>query len=65
MDIEKKHDVVTLRDLNGRKIIDYSGLEEDSMSAEAFGDELQLEFISDYNRQAYGVDIDYYEAAFE
>jgi len=35
------------------------------MSAEAFGDELQLEFISDYNRQAYGVDIDYYEAAFE
>jgi hypothetical protein len=65
MDVEKKHDVVTLRDLNGRKIIDYSGLEEDSMSAEAFGDELQLEFISDYNRQAYGVDIDYYEAAFE
>ena len=65
MDVEKKHDVVTLRDLTGRKIIDYSGLEEDSMSAEAFGDELQLEFISDYNRQAYGVDIDYYEAAFE
>jgi len=65
LDIEKKHDVMTLRDLTGRKIIDYSGSDEELLSAEAIGDELHLEFISDYNRQAYGVDVDYYEAAFE
>ncbi|NBX77480.1 MAG: subtilase [Proteobacteria bacterium] len=65
LELEKKHDVMTLRDLTGRKIIEYSGNEDELTSAEAIGDELQLEFISDYNRQAYGVDIDYYEAAFE
>lgn len=65
LEVEKKFDLVSLRDKTGRKVLDYSGEEENLMSAEALGDELQLEFISDFNRQAYGVEIDYYEASFD
>lgn len=61
---EKKFDWVTLKDQSGKMIYRYSGNLSSFTSAEAIGDEIQLEFSSDFNRQYYGFDIDYIEAAF-
>jgi len=61
---EKKFDWVTLKDKNGKIVYRYSGALSPFTSFEAEGDEIEVEFSSDYNRQLHGFEIDYIEAAF-
>jgi len=62
-EVEAPFDEVTLKDKSGKKIFTYSGKEESFPTAYALGDEINIEFKTDYNRQLYGFDIDYIEVA--
>lgn len=62
--LEKKFDYVLIKDREDRLVFTYSGDFENTTSVEALGDEIKIIFKSDYNRQQYGFDIDYYEAGF-
>ena len=62
-EIEEDFEEVPLLDKNRKKIFSYKGKQESFSSAFAMGDEISLEFRSDYNRQFYGLDIDYIEVA--
>lgn len=62
---ETNYDPVELTDRTGKRVQLYSGEKGVFMSHEALGEEMILQFHTDYNRQFHGIDIDYYEAAFE
>lgn len=62
---EAGYDKMTLRDGNGKYVDAYSGEKNGENSADALGEILQIDFLADYNKSAYGVDIDYYEVSVE
>ena len=62
--LEKKFDQVKIEDKEGKEVFVYTGELESFNTVEVLGDTLVIQFTSDFNRQNYGFDIDYYEAAF-
>jgi len=56
-------DRVILKDGQGNFISEYKGKLGDFWSADALGDTLVVEFISDFSMAAYGFDVDSYEIA--
>ena len=53
-----------IEDKEGKEVFVYTGELESFNTVEVLGDTLVIQFTSDFNRQNYGFDIDYYEAAF-
>jgi subtilisin family serine protease len=62
--LEKEHDQLVIRDKEKKTVFVYTGNLGDFTSVDILSDEAELEFQSDYNRQEYGFDLDYYEAVF-
>lgn len=58
---EAAYDLLTLKDREGKTVRVYSGDLESFTSMDSLGDTLNLEFVADYVKSAFGLEIDYYE----
>lgn len=64
-DTEECCDRVILRDGSGKLVTEYSGKHGDFWSADALGDTLVVEFISDFSMPAHGFGIDKIEVSYD
>ena len=63
-DTESCCDRLILKDSAGKQVAEYSGVLGDFWSADALGDTIQLEFISDFVTTSFGIAIDQIQASY-